>query len=229
MFMNYLKTIVFILITSLTMAQNNQQIPTVDVTGEGTIHVVPDQVAIKVRVENTGKDPKTVKLLNDAVISEVFEAIKKLKIDNKDVQTDYIRLSKNYEYNTKKYTYAANQAITILLKDLDLYETLVNDLLESGINRIDGVVFFASNQKQLEVEARKNAVKNAKEKAEQYASVLSQKIGKAIHISEFQQQSSPQPMYRAMAMDTEMASGGQTIAPGELELKVRVSIRFELL
>lgn len=226
--MKHLKTLVLILTTTIAMAQHTQT-PSVDVTGEGIINIIPDQVSIKVRVENTGKNPQAVKQKNDAVISQVFETIKKFRIEDKDVQTDYIRLSKNYEYNTKTYNYAANQAITIRLRDLRMYETLMNSLLESGINRIDGVNFMASNRKQLEVEARQRAVQNAKDKATQYASVLSQSIGKAIHISEFQQTAGPQPVYRAMSMDSEMASGQQTIAPGELELKVRVSIKFELL
>ncbi|MGK0385932.1 MAG: hypothetical protein ACI849_000537 [Patiriisocius sp.] len=226
--MNYLKTVVFLLTTTLAMAQHTS-IPSVDVTGEGTINIVPDQVSIKVRVENTGENPQDVKQKNDAVISQVFATINKFKIEDKDVQTDYIRLSKNFEYNTKTYKYAANQAITIRLRALDKYEALMNSLLESGINRIDGLTFMSSNQAELEVKARQRAVQNAKDKATQYATVLSQSIGKAIHISEFQQASGPQPMYRAMAMDSEMASGKQTIAPGELELKVRVSIKFELL
>ena len=226
--MKYLKTLILILTTTIAMAQLTPT-PSVDVTGEGIINIVPDQVSIKVRVENTGKDPQSVKQKNDDVISQVFATIKKFRIEDKDVQTDYIRLSKNYEYNTKTYNFAANQAITIRLRDLRMYETLMNSLLASGINRIDGVSFMASNQAALEVEARQRAVQNAKDKATQYAAVLSQNIGKAIHISEFQQAAGPQPMYRAMAMESDMGSGQQTIAPGELELKVRVSIKFELL
>jgi uncharacterized protein YggE len=68
-----------------------------------------------------------------------------LDIDDTEVQTDYIRLSKNYEYTTKSYNYAGNQSIAICLKDLSKYKALMNGLLESGINRIDGVAFGAAN------------------------------------------------------------------------------------
>lgn len=216
------------LLTLSIMAQQQER-PTVDVTGEGIVYITPDQVTVKVRVENTGRDPKTVKLENDRIVSQVFSAIKKLKIEDKDVQTDYIRLNKNYEYNTKSYNYAANQSIAIRLKDLSKYEALMDGLLESGINRIDGVIFASSNEDALKSEARVNAMRNAKEKAETYAGVLSQQIGKALKISEFQQTNNTQPMYRAMAMDTEMSGGQQTIAPGEMEIRVRVNVSFELL
>lgn len=222
-------TSIFMLFTIITMAQQHQERPSVDVTGEGIAYITPDQVTINVRVENTGRDPKSVKQENDRIVSQVFSAIKKLNIDDKDVKTDYIRLNKNYEFNTKSYNYAANQSIAIRLKDLSKYENLMNALLESGINRIDGVAFGAENEDALKEEARVKAMQNAKAKAQTYAGVLSQEIGKALKISEFQQTNSPQPMYRAMAMDSEMAGGQQTIAPGEMEISVRVNVSFELL
>ncbi|MGK0376331.1 SIMPL domain-containing protein [Patiriisocius sp. Uisw_017] len=219
--------LVLVLISTLTLAQSDKK-PAIDVSGEGIVNIIPDQVTIMVRAENTGRDAQSVKIENDRIVDQVFQSLKKNNIDAKDIQTDYVRLNKNYEYNTKTYNYAANQAISIRLKDLGKYETVMNSLLESGINRVDGVSFTSSDQAQLEQEARKKAVANAKMKAQDYAGVLSQEVGKAIHISEFQQSSSPQPMYRAMSMDSEMAGGQQTIAPGEMEIKVRVNISFEL-
>ena len=150
-------------------------------------------------------------------------------MDKEDVKTDYIRLSKNYEYNTKQYTFSANQAITVKVRDLANYEDLMNGLLESGINRIDGVSFSSSQQTKLESEARVKAMQNAKLKAQEYASALGQGIGKAISISEFRPQSVPQPFLRssAMSMDAE-GGGGQTLAPGEMEIRTTVNVRFEL-
>ncbi|GEQ87227.1 SIMPL domain-containing protein [Patiriisocius marinistellae] len=226
--MKLLTSVLLILTTTLVMGQQTQK-PSIDVTGEGIVSIIPDQVTINARVENTGKDAKTVKQQNDAVVNEVFTMLKKMGIKEKNIQTDYIRLNKNYEYNSKTYNYAANQAISIKLTSLSDYESVMNGLLQSGINRIDGVNFISSKQKELEQEARKNAVINAKMKANDYAGVLQQSVGKAIQISEFQQSSSPKPMYRAMAMDGEMAGGQQTISPGEMEIKVSVNISFELL
>jgi len=209
------------------IAQTSPQ-PTVDVTGVGIVNIVPDQVTVSVRVENTGKDARLVKQLNDATISEVFSFVKSMKIDDKDIQTEYIRLSKNYEYNTKTYNYAANQSMKIKLRDLSQYEKLMNGLLQSGINRIDGVSFSSSDVKQLESVARKNAMLNAKMKATEYAGALNQTVDKAVSISEFSQGNPSPPMYRkAMAM-SDNASGGQTIAPGELEIRVTVNVRFVL-
>jgi uncharacterized protein YggE len=225
--MKNLSTFLTILISTIMIAQNNPQ-PTVDVTGEGIIRVVPDEVTITVRVENTGSEVKALKATNDRIVNDVLLTIKKMGIEDKYVQSEYVRLSKNYEYNTKTYNYAANQTISIYLKDLKKYEPLMDALMASGINRIDGISFSSSDNMALESQARKKAVENAQMKAREYTSVLNQTIGKAVSISESKSVVGPQPIFRAMAMEGDTVAGKQTLAPGELEIRCVVNIRFIL-
>lgn len=214
-------------LSSVILAQNNNQ-PSVDVTGEGIVNVVPDEVTISIRVENEGKDPKEIKQQNDNTVNNVLAFLKSMQIDSKDITTEYIRLNKNYDYNTKTYRYAANQSISVKLRDLSKYEALMNGLLNSGINRIDGIQFSSSQKSKLESEARKKAIAHAKMKASEYAQALNQSIGKAILVSEYRQGNGPQPFYKsAMVMD-QSSEGQQTLAPGELEIRVEVNVRFLL-
>ena len=225
-----MKTLTTLLILTMTLSMNaqNHVQPTVEVSGEGTVTIVPDEATITVRVENTGSDAALVKQENDKTISNVFAFLKKMKIEDKYVKSEYIRLSKNYEYNTKTYNYAANQSISIQLKDLKKYEELMNGLLQTGINRIDNVSFASSKEEGLESQARKKAIENAKMKATEYAGVLGQSIGKAVRISEFNQANTPQlMMYKSSAM-REGDSSGQTMAPGEMEISMTVNVSFIL-
>jgi uncharacterized protein len=218
--------IVIALITTGLITAQTQPKPSVDVVGEATVYVVPDQVTVSIRVENTGANSKEVKQKNDRIVSDVLEFVKGIGIAEKYVRTEYVRLSKDYEYNTKTYNYKANQSISIKLVDLKEYERLMDGLLATGINRIDGISFSSSQEETLLSEARKKAVKNAKLKAQEYASVLGQSIGKAIYISEFQKTISPNSMLRnTMTMDTETQ---QTLAPGEMQVSVRVNVSFVL-
>jgi len=97
------------LIATNTMTGQTQPKPSVDVWGEGTVNVVPDQVTVNVRVENTGTNAKEVKLKNDRTVGQVLQFANGMGIAEKYIKTEYIRLSKNYEYNTKTYNYRANQ------------------------------------------------------------------------------------------------------------------------
>jgi len=221
------KTIIIIaLITTGIITAQTQPKPSVEVVGEATVYVVPDQVTVSVRVENTGANAKEVKLKNDRIVGEVLQFVKGMGITEKYIKTQYIRLSKNYEYTSKTFNFVANQSISIKLVDLKDYEPLMNGLLVTGINRIDGISFSSSQIETLRSEARKKAVENAKLKAREYASVLGQSIGKAIYISEFQKTISPNSMLRnTITMDAETQ---QTLAPGEMQVSVRVNVSFVL-
>lgn len=200
----------------------------VTVTGEGTVYVVPDKVVIRARVEHSGDSPAQVKKQNDEVVNNILEFLKSRGIPSKNVRTEYINLNKEYNYNTKEFSYSANQAISIQLGQLDRYEEIMSGLLESGLNRIDGVQFKTSRKEELTSEARKLAMLNAREKASELAQALGQDIGKAIHISEVEQNGFI-PVARAMEMKSDSSSNEQTIAPGELEVTVKANVTFSLL
>ena len=146
------------------------------------------------------------------------------------MQTERINLRKNYNYQLKTYSYVASQSITIALKDLKKYEDLLQGLLSSGINRIDGVDFKTSKLESLEAEARKKAMLNAKMKATEYATVLGQQIGPALQISEGENSVQPfNPIYKtSMAVQSTGVPASETIAVGEIEISARVRVVFSL-
>lgn len=210
-------------------AQQLNQVPMVSVTGEGTVKVVPDQVLIKSRIEHEGNDPQEVKKKNDAVVNNVIKYLKSQGIPENNVQTDYMNLNKSYNYNDKTYSYVANQSISILLKDLKDYEKIMSGLLDAGLNRIDGIEFKSSEIAKHKTEARKRAVLNAKQKAQEYVAPLNQTLGNALMISEIETNSFP-PMFRGMESMKAQSDAVQeeTIAPGEMEVNVKVNVGFEL-
>ncbi len=221
-------TVLLVLLTTQMMPQEKLQ-SIVSVTGEGIVKVVPDQVTIRMSVENTGDDPITLKTLNDKAVDGVLQHIKNSGVEAKDVQTQYVTLNKLYDYNTKTYSFQATQTITVLLRDLKKYDVLISGLMQRGINRIDGITFGSSKSDDMQAQARKKAIANAKMKADEYATVLNQKIGKAIQINE--QGSNippPMPMYRTEAMMMSSDGGGETLAVGEMEITAKIQVIFEL-
>lgn len=226
--MKTLKTLLILAISTTPLLAQNTSTPTIDVVGEGIVRVIPDEVTINIRVENTGETTQGLKQQNDATISEVLKFLKKMDIDDKDVRTEYMNLSKNYDYNSKTYSYAANQSLSVKLRDLKKYESLMNGLLATGINRIDGVTFTTSQKEAMESQARKKAIENAQMKAKEYAAALKQSVGKAVTVSEFQNNVSPRPMYKMAMMDSEASESGQSIALGEMEIRMTVNVSFLL-
>jgi len=223
--------ILAVLFTMTIQAQDTKsQVPQITVSGEGKIKITPDQAIISIGVQNSGKDAKEVKNLNDVTIDKVIKFLKKAGIPSTDYKTTSVNLYKNYDYEKKKYNYQANQTISVTLKDLSKYDEIMAGLNESGVNNINGVEFKSSKMEEYEREARKKAMLNAKQKATDYVSVLNQKIGKALLISDNSQVSYPQPMYKGgmMAMAAEDSSPRETLAVGEIEIDANVTVTFVL-
>ena len=229
--MKKLTFMTMLLFATALQAQEIKQIPVVNVSGEGKIKVEPDQALITISVETKGNDAADVKKENDKKMDAVLKLIKKANIAQQDFQTQRVSLNPNYDYEKKKNYYLATQTVQILLKDLSKYDALMEGTVDAGINRINNVEFKTSKLLQLQSDARKLAIKDAKTKADDFVSVLGQKLGKAITISDNSAGYNPPPvMYRAMMKTESMSDSAQneTLAIGEIEIVVNVSVSFIL-
>lgn len=229
-----MKTIALILFTFISMMGQAQEttkfIPMINVSGEGKVYVTPDQASIQVSIETKGKNATDVKKLNDQKTEAVLNSIKKIGIDAKDFQTKRVSLNPQYDYETKKHSYNASQTIQILLKDLSKYDALMEAMVNAGINQINNVEFKSSKLATIQSDARKLAIKEAKLKAEDYVSVVGQKVGKAITITDNSQVYYPQPVFaqmKSMEMDQNNAPR-ETLAIGEMVITANVSVSFAL-
>ena len=222
--------VLVVLFISVLNAQEIKPIPQISVSGEGKVKVVPDEALITATVETKGTVAKEVKKQNDIQVEAVLKLIKKMNLNTADYKTQRVALNPQYDYEKKKHNFNATQTIEIILRDLSKYDELMEGLVNNGINRIDNVSFQSSKMAQYESEARKLAMKDAKIKAEDYVSVLGQKVGRALTITDNSQGYSPQPVYarmKTMAMGDESAPR-ETLATGEIEIKANVSVSFLL-
>ncbi|MDD2985578.1 SIMPL domain-containing protein [Flavobacterium sp.] len=222
--------ILFALAMTVTQAQESKIIPQITVSGEGKISVMPDRAVLKFGIQNSGKEASEVKNLNDETVDKVLKYIKKFGIATTDYKTTQVSLRKEYDYEKKKHFYKAVQSIQITLKDLTKYDELMAGLVETGINNIDNVEFKSSKIEEHQSNARKLAIQDAKKKAEDYVSVLNQKVGKAIMITDNSQPIYP-PMYKNVvyaAMASDAGSARETVAIGEIEIITNVNVSFLL-
>jgi uncharacterized protein YggE len=225
--------IVLLLFVAVVHAQELKQVPQITVTGEGKLKVTPDEALITLSVENTGKDAVEVKKKNDAQIDLVIKVIKRFGIAPTDFQTQQVSLYKNYDDASKKHFYVAHQTLTVHLKNLSKYDALLLEVMDAGINSIQGVEFKASQLSVYESQVRKNAMVAAKQKAMDFVSELpGQKVGKALVVSESSFTQLPRAVFSEMKTYALAADGNEapkeTLAIGLLEISVSVTVTFAL-
>lgn len=229
-----MKKLIVILTVMMTIvvvqAQDKVIQPQISVSGEGKVKVIPDEAVISIAVETKGEESAKVKKENDVVVDKVLKYLKSTKINQKDIKTERVSLYPSYDYNKKKNYYMATQTISITLRDLSTYDVLMDELIKVGVNRVNGITFQSSEIEKLKSEARMMAVADAKKKAEDFASALGQKVGKAIVITDNSSPVYNPPIYRNMMMAEAKAGGDsrETLSVGEIEINTFVNIVFML-
>jgi uncharacterized protein YggE len=225
--------VVLLLFVVVAHAQESKQVPQITVTGEGKLILTPDEVLLTIAVENNGKDVLEVKKKNDAQIDKVLKAIKRFGIAAADFQTQQVRLYKKDDVTAKKESYVAHQTLTVYLRNLSQYDALLIEVMDAGINTIQGVEFKASQLTTYETQVRKNAMAAARKKAMDFVSELpGQKVGKALLVSDSSFTQFPRAVFSEMKTYA-MASDGnelpkETLAIGSIEISVSVTVTFAL-
>jgi|SRR3989344_3860710 len=206
---------------------------TITVSAEGKTTVSPDVAEVSFSVVSRGKNPEDLTSENNAKISAVIQNLKAQGIDAKDIKTTGYNLSPNYAYdkNTgRSYIdgYAFNQTVLVKIRDLSKAAKVVGGVTPLGVNQIGGISFVVDDQEKFLAEARTDAFKKAQAKANGMASENGAKIGKVLNISENQ---NPPVFYmrESAAMGATADSAPvPTIEPGTQEIKVQVSVTYEL-
>ena len=207
----------------------------ITVTGEAEVRVVPDEVVFDLTVQTLDKNLRQAKAQTDDRLKRLVELTRRYGVEQKDVQTDYIRVEPRYRGNdeTRLFVgYAVRKDLLFTLRDVSKAEALLSEVIESGITRVNGVNFRTSQLRKHRDEARVLAIRAAREKAVALAGELGQKVGKAYSIEE------DAPTGRIMAQnmssnavgfaDGDASASSGTLALGQINVNARVTVRFEL-
>ncbi|HEV2960412.1 MAG TPA: SIMPL domain-containing protein [Candidatus Angelobacter sp.] len=175
-----------VLLTGLIFAEDKAPSNFVRVAGTAEVKVIPDRAVIELGVERQNASASVAKQSADAVARRILESLHANGVDEKDIQTTYLSLRPQSSYNKKVRTsyFVAQQTMSVTVRDLSKLDTLLQELIAAGGNRIDSVEYETSDLRKYRDQARELAVKAAREKAQAMAHALGQEIGKAQSIEE---------------------------------------------
>jgi uncharacterized protein YggE len=221
----FLSTLALLAVAGLASAN-------ISVNGTGKVTYVPDIGYIHVGVEGEGKTAPEAWQKNREAMLKIFEALKKLGIAEKDLKTTNVSVTPQYIHPKEKAPiligYKVHSDLTVTVRKLDDMGKVLDEAVASGANRNVGVSFGCSKLEQLMDEARVKAVKDARKKANLYATGAGAQLGQVVAISD------GQDYYRPTRLDFQYAkeSGSAPslpVASGTQDLSVQVSVTYTLL
>jgi uncharacterized protein YggE len=159
----------------------------VTTTGEATVNVRPDEVLVNLGVETFDKGLAESKAANDGASRRLLAAIHDLGVEDKYVQTDVMQVQIEYNDGGIRHGiagYTCRRAYAVTLKDITRFERLIDAALNNGANCLMGFEFRTTELRKHRDEARRLAIKAAKEKAAALAGELDMALGSPRTINE---------------------------------------------
>ena len=222
----------------------------ISVSGEGTVYAVPDIAVLSVGVRSQEKTLKSAQNENTQKYNNVIAFLKENGVEAKDIKTRYYNVNPQYQYDNrpcpliggalypclppeppKIVGYEVSSTLEVRVRNLDSVGNILDGVVSAGANEVNGPSFSIDDENKLKEEAKKIAIERAKESAKK----LSRDLGVLlIKITGFSESGGYPPIYYARTMEAFGKGGGDmpapapSIEPGQNEVKVTVSVTYEV-
>lgn len=204
-----------------------------EVSAEGRTSRVPDLATIRAGVVTQSPTASAALADNSARMARVLAAIKRAGVADRDIQTASVSLSPQYRYENNQPPqltgYQASNTVAIRFRDIARAGPILDALVKEGANQIDGPNLSLDKPDAALDEARADAIKRARARADLYARAAGLSVARILSISEGGENAGgPQPpVFYARAAKAEMQSD-TAIAAGERDVTATINVRFLL-
>lgn len=205
---------------------------TLDINAEGRTTRVPDLAVIRSGVVSQAATAAAALADNSARMARVLAALRRAGIDARDVQTSNVGLSPQYRYAENKPPvitgYQATNSVQVRFRDVAKAGPILDALVAEGANQIDGPNLMLDKPQEALDEARADAVKRARDRAELYARAAGMRVARIVSITEQGENAGAPPPMPMMYARAEGKSADTAIVAGERDVTVNVQVRFLL-
>lgn len=203
----------------------------ISVSGVGNSYQAPDVASVSAGVVTQAATAQDAMKKNSTKMNAVIASLKAAGIQTRHIQTSQLSLNPQYDYSNRQQPritgYQARNTVSARSENLDQVGPMLDALIEAGANNINGIQFSIKDAEAAKSEARREAVKNARRKAEEMATAAGIRLGRILLMTESSHQfSPPQPMMmRSMAADMAEST---PVQGGEQTLSVTVNMTFAI-
>ena len=218
--------------TTIPMAALPPDVTLLEVTAEGHTTRVPDLATVSAGVVTQAPTAAAAFAANAAQMARVLAALDAAGIAKHDTQTATVQLQPQYRYADNQPPvvtgYQATNTIMVKLRDIARGGRVVDALVQAGANQVNGPSLSIDEPDAAFDEARADAVKRARTRAELYAKAAGLTVARILSISEDGADAPTPPRPYAMMRTAAAPAADTEMRPGEQEVTVRVTMRFVL-
>ena len=204
--------------------------PHVVTTGEGVVQAVPDRAWVNISAESRASNPREAQRRNVDAMTPVLEKLRAAGVQADAIKTVAYDLQQEWDLvNNRRVSrgYVARNTVEVGVDAIDRVGEVLEIAVGSGATSVGGIRFDLKERAQLEREALRLAVADARAKADAAAMGTGQSVARVVRIEEQGSLSRPPvPYLREVA--TVQADAGLPISAGQMELRAQVTLTAEL-
>ncbi|MGW6742679.1 SIMPL domain-containing protein [Streptomyces sp. NPDC055025] len=203
----------------------------VSVFGAASVDAVPDVARLRVAIKQMRQKPGEAFEVTRTAVNRIRDAVRGHGIPDAAVSTSRLNLESSWTYGNERTFrgYECTASFVVELRELDILETVLVDIVEAGANQVDGVEFDVSTKKELRAQARTAAVAAAREKAVLYTEAAGVRLGPVIHIKDVDSEQ----MWNSHHGHGHGRGGGGDgegdLAPGKVSVSAGVLVGFSII
>lgn len=197
--------------------------------GAASVRAAPDLARIRLGIDRTEPSPQDAFAAARAAIAAVREAIRRHGVPDARVSASRLGLETAWNGYGPERTflgYRCEATFAVELRELDVLEPLLIDVIEAGANQLSGVDFDVLDKPGLRAQARADAVRAARAKAELYAEAAGVRLGPVVHIEDVDPESIATTRLRGHSEAS--ASAEADLAPGAVVVSAAVVLGFAI-
>ena len=203
----------------------------ITVSGNGSALVPADTAVVSLGISARDKDVLKAQQKANEVIAAIRAVLTENGIAPEDINTGYLNIYAMYDYNDgmeEISAYNANSNLSIRLTDMAIIGQVIDLAFSAGANTLNGIEFSASDTEEAKAAALKQAVQDARAKAEVLAEASGLTIAGIDAINEGGTWSYDSGSNVFRNAKEEDATGGSptVVQAAKLEVAATVSITF---
>jgi uncharacterized protein YggE len=175
--------------TPMAAEGDRQPERTISVSASGSITAEPDMARISAGVVVEADTAREALARNSTQMKKMLDGLKALGIDARDIQTSAVNVEPRYTQarDGRPATisgYRVVNQVRLTVRDVGRLGEMLDAAIGLGANQVQGISFEVSRAEALQDEARKQAIANARRRAELYATAAGVQLGPVLQISE---------------------------------------------
>jgi len=209
------------------------QPPVLVVTGTAQVSTMPDQATVRLGIVRQSTNAQAAQDQANTIAQEILSTIGKLGVPPNQIQTAKLVLSPVYAPRNvdsrdvpRIAAYNATNTVSVRIENLSLVGAVIDAGLKAGANQLEGVQFGLRNELPSREEALKQAVLEARSKAQVMADALRVNLVEVLEATEGG--ISIVPLTEATVGQRLAVFADTPISPGQIQVHANVTIRYRI-